>query len=169
MAEDNQRGDPAAYWRANLRLIAVLLAVWALVSYVLGILLVEPLNSLHIGSLPLGFWLALPYGIGAVAAVWALLFPVIAAAILLRTILRAVGLSLVSYLRVLRTPALASLAMALTLVGLAALTDLPMAWLLVVKIVVGAAIYASLVTLLEGNPYHEFRRLLMDTRAGARA
>ncbi len=36
----------------------MLLAVWALVSYVLGILLVEPLNSLHIGSLPLGFWFA---------------------------------------------------------------------------------------------------------------
>ena len=65
MAEDNERGDgpprdvdAAAYWRANLKLIAVLLGVWAVVSYVFGILLVELLNHLHIGSLPLGFWFA---------------------------------------------------------------------------------------------------------------
>lgn len=47
-----------AYWRANLRLIALLLGVWALVSYGLGIVLVEPLNRLHLGGFPLGFWFA---------------------------------------------------------------------------------------------------------------
>ncbi len=119
--------------------------------------------------LPLGFWLALPYGIGAVAAVWALLFPVIAGVVLLRTVLRSVDSSLASYLRTLRTPVLASLVMVLVLVGLDFLVDLPQAWLLVGKIVVGAASYLALVTLLEGNPYREFRRLLSDTRAGARA
>ena len=45
-----------AYWSANLRLIGVLLSIWALVSYGFGILLVEPLNRISIGSLPLGFW-----------------------------------------------------------------------------------------------------------------
>ena len=47
-----------AYWRANLRLIAALLSVWALVSFVFGILLVEQLNTFTIGKLPLGFWFA---------------------------------------------------------------------------------------------------------------
>lgn len=47
-----------AYWRANLRLIAVLLSIWALVSLVFGVLLVETLNGFTIGSLPLGFWFA---------------------------------------------------------------------------------------------------------------
>ena len=50
--------DHGGYWRANLRLIAGLLAVWATVSYLFGILLVEPLNQFQIGSLPLGFWFA---------------------------------------------------------------------------------------------------------------
>lgn len=47
-----------AYWRANLRLIAALLSVWALISYGLGILAVEWLNQFTIGELPLGFWIA---------------------------------------------------------------------------------------------------------------
>jgi len=51
---DTQRG----YWRANLRLIAVLLAIWATVSFGCGILFVEQLNRFHIGKLPLGFWFA---------------------------------------------------------------------------------------------------------------
>ncbi|MGQ9511454.1 MAG: DUF4212 domain-containing protein [Thermaceae bacterium] len=46
------------YWKANTSLIRNLLIVWALVSYVFGILLVEPLNSIRLGALPLGFWFA---------------------------------------------------------------------------------------------------------------
>ena len=52
--------DHMAYWRANLRLVAVLLSIWFLVSYVFGILLVEPLNAIRIPGtgFPLGFWFA---------------------------------------------------------------------------------------------------------------
>lgn len=50
--------DPRAYWRANLRLMAVLLAIWFAVSYGCGILLVEPLNQFRLGGFPLGFWFA---------------------------------------------------------------------------------------------------------------
>ena len=50
--------DPAAYWRANLRLLAKLLTVWVVTSYGLGILFVEPLNRFHLGGFPLGFWFA---------------------------------------------------------------------------------------------------------------
>ena len=50
--------DQSAYWRANLRLMAILLAVWFVSSYVLGIFLVEPLNAARVGGFPLGFWFA---------------------------------------------------------------------------------------------------------------
>lgn len=46
------------YWRRNLRLMAVLLAIWFLVSFVFGILLVEQLNTIVIAGFPLGFWFA---------------------------------------------------------------------------------------------------------------
>lgn len=46
------------YWRTNVRLIAILLLIWAGVSYGCGILFVEQLNRFRIGQLPLGFWFA---------------------------------------------------------------------------------------------------------------
>lgn len=46
------------YWRKNLRLMAVLLVIWALVSFGAGILFVEPLNNIEMLGYPLGFWFA---------------------------------------------------------------------------------------------------------------
>jgi len=46
------------YWKTNLRYMVILLSIWALVSYVFGILLVVPMNSIMIGGFPLGFWFA---------------------------------------------------------------------------------------------------------------
>ena len=46
------------YWRRNLRLMSVLLVIWALVSFGAGIVFVEPLNSIEIIGFPLGFWFA---------------------------------------------------------------------------------------------------------------
>ena len=46
------------YWRQNLVIIVCHLVGWALVSYVFGIILVEPLNKVHLGGFPLGFWFA---------------------------------------------------------------------------------------------------------------
>jgi putative solute:sodium symporter small subunit len=48
----------AAYWRENVRLMAVLLTIWFVVSFLFGILLVEPLNAIRIGGVGLGFWFA---------------------------------------------------------------------------------------------------------------
>lgn len=48
----------AAYWKANLRLLAILLVIWFVVSYGLGIILAQPLNSVNLGGYPLGFWFA---------------------------------------------------------------------------------------------------------------
>lgn len=50
--------DPRGYWRANLRLVAVLLLLWAGASFGLSIVFVEPLNQLAVGGFPLGFWFA---------------------------------------------------------------------------------------------------------------
>ena len=50
--------DMKAYWRENLRYLAILLSIWFLVSYVFGILLVESLNSIRIFGYKLGFWFA---------------------------------------------------------------------------------------------------------------
>lgn len=47
-----------AYWRDNLRIVAVLILVWATVSYGAGILFAEQLNTVQVGGYPLGFWFA---------------------------------------------------------------------------------------------------------------
>ena len=47
-----------AYWRANLRVMAILLTIWFAVSFGLGIVFVEPLNRIRLGGFPLGFWFA---------------------------------------------------------------------------------------------------------------
>jgi putative solute:sodium symporter small subunit len=47
-----------AYWRAVIRLILGLLAVWAFVSLGAAILLVRQFDLLRIGNLPGGFWMA---------------------------------------------------------------------------------------------------------------
>ena len=53
-----QQDAMKAYWRTNLTYMIILLSIWALVSYVFGIFLVKPLNSVNLGGFPLGFWFA---------------------------------------------------------------------------------------------------------------
>lgn len=50
--------DNSAYWAANVRLIIGCLVVWFAVSYLFGIILVEPLNAIQLGGYKLGFWFA---------------------------------------------------------------------------------------------------------------
>jgi len=47
-----------AYWRSQLRRIAVLLGVWAVVAFGLSIGLAPVLNEISFGGIPLGFWMA---------------------------------------------------------------------------------------------------------------
>ena len=54
MSSDNAK----AYWKANLRLVLGCLAVWFVVSFLFGILLVDVLNGIQIGGYKLGFWFA---------------------------------------------------------------------------------------------------------------
>ena len=48
----------AAYWRRNIRLMLTLLAVWFIVSFGFGILLVDVLNEITFFGFKLGFWFA---------------------------------------------------------------------------------------------------------------
>ncbi len=50
--------DKTAYWRKNLKYLAVLLSIWFLVSFVFGIVLVDQLNTIRMGGFKLGFWFA---------------------------------------------------------------------------------------------------------------
>lgn len=47
-----------AYWRANLRILAILMSIWFVVSFGCGILFVEPLNQIKLGGFKFGFWMA---------------------------------------------------------------------------------------------------------------
>jgi putative solute:sodium symporter small subunit len=55
MSQPTQR---EAYWKANLKLVAWCLAIWFVVSYLFGIILVDQLNAIKIGGYRLGFWFA---------------------------------------------------------------------------------------------------------------
>ena len=50
--------DASAYWKANIRLVAICLVIWFIVSFLFGIILVDALNAIRIGGYMLGFWFA---------------------------------------------------------------------------------------------------------------
>ncbi len=50
--------DEARYWRANLRILGILLLIWFFTAFGLGILLVELLNRFRLAGFPMGFWFA---------------------------------------------------------------------------------------------------------------
>jgi len=55
---ENNNDSRRIYWRRNTALIRNLLIVWALVSLVFSILLVQQLNTIQLGGVPFGFWMA---------------------------------------------------------------------------------------------------------------
>ncbi|MFL4468707.1 DUF4212 domain-containing protein [Tateyamaria armeniaca] len=55
MSQDNENN---AYWSANVRLILISLAIWALVSFGFGIILRPLLSGIAVGGTDLGFWFA---------------------------------------------------------------------------------------------------------------
>jgi putative solute:sodium symporter small subunit len=46
------------YWKANLKLVALCLSIWFVVSYLFGIILLDQLNAFSLGGYRLGFWFA---------------------------------------------------------------------------------------------------------------
>ena len=51
-------GSAGDYWKANIRLVSILLTIWFIVSYLFGIILVDTLNHITIGGVGLGVWFA---------------------------------------------------------------------------------------------------------------
>ena len=47
-----------AYWKENIRYLAILLVVWFVASFCAGILFVDELNAFKLGGFKLGFWFA---------------------------------------------------------------------------------------------------------------
>ncbi|WFL78981.1 DUF4212 domain-containing protein [Altererythrobacter arenosus] len=56
--QDPNAASAGAYWKANIRLLVTLMAIWFLVSFGAGILFRPFLDQFMIGGFPLGFWFA---------------------------------------------------------------------------------------------------------------
>ena len=56
--QNNPQNHRQAYWRANIRILAILLSIWFIVSFGGGILFVDQLNQIKLGGFKLGFWIA---------------------------------------------------------------------------------------------------------------
>ncbi len=46
------------YWSKNIRYLTILLSIWFIVSYGMGIFFVDELNNIQFGGFKLGFWMA---------------------------------------------------------------------------------------------------------------
>jgi putative solute:sodium symporter small subunit len=46
------------YWRANLKILIILLSIWFMVSFGFGIIFSDFLDHYQIGGFKLGFWFA---------------------------------------------------------------------------------------------------------------
>ena len=55
MVDDPSRN---AYWKANIRIILISLAVWFICSFGMGIILRPMLSGIMVGGADLGFWMA---------------------------------------------------------------------------------------------------------------
>ncbi|WP_055436786.1 MULTISPECIES: DUF4212 domain-containing protein [Lacinutrix] len=50
--------NASAYWKENIKYLAILLVIWFVVSFGCGILFREELNQIRLGGFKLGFWFA---------------------------------------------------------------------------------------------------------------
>ena len=56
--QNNPQNHRQAYWRANIRILTILLSIWFIVSFGCGILFVDQLKQIKLGGFKLGFWMA---------------------------------------------------------------------------------------------------------------
>ncbi len=56
--ESGETAESGAYWKANLKLVGWLMAIWFAVSFGAGILFRPFLDQFMLGGYPLGFWFA---------------------------------------------------------------------------------------------------------------
>lgn len=46
------------YWQTNIKYLSILLIIWFIVSFGLGILFADQMNQIRVGGFKLGFWFA---------------------------------------------------------------------------------------------------------------
>lgn len=47
-----------SYWKSNLKYLIILCSLWFILGLAFPILLVDQLNTVQLGGIPLGFWFA---------------------------------------------------------------------------------------------------------------
>ena len=57
-AASGESAESSLYWKANLKLLGILMAIWFAVSFGAGILFRDWLDQFMLGGYPLGFWFA---------------------------------------------------------------------------------------------------------------
>ena len=50
--------DSPGYWQENIRLVKILLGIWFVVSFLLGIVFVDQLDNIRFAGFKLGFWIS---------------------------------------------------------------------------------------------------------------
>lgn len=50
--------DYKAYWKKNVRFLTILLSIWFVVSFLMGIVFSEELDNIQFFGFKLGFWIA---------------------------------------------------------------------------------------------------------------
>ena len=55
---DSHNSKTNSYWKENIRLVLSLLTIWFLVSFVMGIVMVDNLDGIRFFGFKLGFWMA---------------------------------------------------------------------------------------------------------------
>jgi len=55
---ESRNANAQAYWKENIRMVLLLLAIWFVVSYGMGILFADALDQFRFLGFRLGFWMA---------------------------------------------------------------------------------------------------------------
>lgn len=50
--------DSPDYWQENIKILTVLMSIWFVVSFLLGIVFVDQLDNIRFAGFKLGFWIS---------------------------------------------------------------------------------------------------------------
>ncbi len=50
--------DSPGYWQENIKILSILMSIWFIVSFLLGIVFVDQLDNIRFAGFKLGFWIS---------------------------------------------------------------------------------------------------------------
>ncbi len=50
--------DSPGYWQENIRILTILMSIWFIVSFLMGIVFVDQLDNIRFAGFKLGFWIS---------------------------------------------------------------------------------------------------------------